>query len=259
VLRAITRDVSDALERCELTHLARTPIDVARARRQHEAYESLLEDAGCRVTRLPGGDDMADSVFVEDIAVVYDEVAVITRPGAVSRRRETPALAEALAPIRPLCRIEAPATLDGGDVLTVGRSVFVGRTSRTNDAGIRQLRAALTRLGYTVAAVDVTGCLHLKSAVTAIDEKRLVINRAWVDRDAFRGFDLNDIEPTEPFAANVLRIGSRVMMGDAFPRTRTRLEKAGVEIVAIDLSETAKAEGGVTCCSLIFTERTALG
>jgi dimethylargininase len=247
--------VSRAIDRCELTHLARTPIDVALARRQHEAYEKSLEAAGCTVIRLPAGDDMPDSVFVEDIAVVFDELAIVTRPGAASRRTETPAVRHAVAELRPVQTIDAPATLDGGDVLVVGRRVFVGRTGRTNDDGIDAMRRVLGPFGYRVDAVEVNGCLHLKSAVTAIGDNRLLLNPAWVRPRDFSGFALVEVDPSEPFGANALRIGDRVLYSDAFPLTRRRLQHCVPNIVAIDLSETAKAEGGVTCCSLIVESR----
>jgi dimethylargininase len=249
---AITRDVSSAIEECELTHLPRTRIDYALAVRQHEAYERCLIDLGCGVERLAATDDMPDSVFVEDIAVVFDELAVITRPGAASRRAETEALVRALERHRPLRCIQAPATLDGGDVLRVDRDVYVGRSARTNAAGIEQMRRILEPLNYRVQGVDVTGCLHLKSAVTAIGERELLINRAWTDASAFDRFSLIDIDPSEPFAANALRIGETIVYSAAFEQTKRRLVDRGFHVVTVDVSETAKAEGGVTCCSLVF-------
>jgi dimethylargininase len=249
---ALTRDISPALQDCELTHLAREPIDVGRARSQHEAYERALAGMGCAVHRLPAGEEMPDSVFIEDTAVVLDEVAVITRPGAPSRRAETPAVADALAAYRRLVRIEAPARLDGGDVMVVDRTLFVGRSERTNMTGIRQLRDALRRYGYTVQAVPVNGCLHLKTAVTSVGDGRLLINRGWVPADAFAGFELIDVDADEPFAANALRIGGRILYPTDFPRTRERLEALGMEVVTVPADELAKAEGAVSCCSLVF-------
>lgn len=249
---ALTREISDALAECELTHLAREPIDVARARRQHEAYEQALAGLGCTVQRLEAAADMPDSVFIEDTAVVLDEVAVITRPGAASRRAETAAVADALAPHRRLVRLEAPARLDGGDVLVVDRTVFVGKSERTNMTGIRQLRDALRRYGYEVRAVKVNGCLHLKTAVTAVADGVLLINREWAPAKEFEGWELVDVDPAEPFGANALRIGDAVIYPDAFPLTRARLEARGVTVVPVPADELAKAEGGVTCCSLVF-------
>jgi dimethylargininase len=249
---ALTRGISPALQDCELTHLAREPIDLDRARSQHEAYEQALAELGCEVHRLPAGDEMPDSVFIEDTAVVLDEVAVITRPGAPSRRAETPAVADALAVYRRLARLEAPARLDGGDVMVVDRTLFVGRSERTNMTGIRQMRDAVRRYGYRVQDVPVTGCLHLKTAVTSLGDGRLLINRGWVPAAAFAGYELVDVDADEPFAANVLRIGGRILYPADFPRTRERLEALGMDIVTVPADELAKAEGAVTCCSLVF-------
>ena len=252
MLMALTRGVSPAIVRCELTHLARTPIDVAVARAQHAAYEQCLSEMGCTVHRLSAGADMADSVFIEDTAVVFDEVAVVTRPGAPSRRCETPDVADALSPYRPIRAIQAPATLDGGDVLVVGRDVFVGRSTRTNDAAIDQMKEILEPYGYTVRDLSITGCLHLKSAVTALADDVLLANPAWVRSDELRRFRVIAVDPSELFGANALRVGRTIVYPAACPLTRGRIEQCGFDVVPVDLSETAKAEGGVTCCSLIF-------
>ena len=248
---AITREVSPALGACELTHLERVPIDVELARAQHRAYEQALSDAGYVVERLDAGADMPDSVFVEDIAVVFDELAIITRPGAESRRLETPALVDALARQRPLHTIQAPGTVDGGDVLVAGRKVFVGRSTRTNGAAVDQMRQMLTPFGYRVCEVAVSGCLHLKSAVTAVEDDVLLVNPEWVDLGSFGGFRFVEIDPQEPFAANVLRLDDRLIFSTAFPRTAARLVQLGRRLKLVDASEVAKAEGAVTCCSLI--------
>jgi dimethylargininase len=248
---AITRAVSSAIARCELTHLPREAIDVGRARRQHDVYEQRLRDAGYPVTRLTADADTPDSVFIEDIAVVFDELAIVTRPGAESRRRETPAVANALRPLRPLHTIDPPGTIDGGDVLTVGQHVFVGESRRTNAAAIAQVRALLAPHGYAVTGVAVAGCLHLKSAVTAIADDLLLINRDWAWSEPFQAFRLIDVDAAEPMGANALRLHDRVLYPLAFPRTRLRMEERGIRVVDVDISEIAKAEGAVTCCSLL--------
>jgi dimethylargininase len=249
---ALTREVSPSLGDCELTHLERVPIDVARAHAQHASYERALAAAGYRIERLPGDADMPDCVFVEDVAIVFDELAVVTRPGALSRRREVPAVAEALAAYREVQRIEAPATIDGGDVLRVGRRVFVGRSSRTNGDAVAQLRRLLGRFGYAVCEIDVRDCLHLKSAATAIGDESVLINPEWIEADAFRDLDRVAVDPREPAGANVLRLRDRVIVQSAFPRTAERLAARGLRVEAVDASELAKAEGAVTCCSLIL-------
>ncbi len=253
-LLALTRAISPRLADCELTHLDRTPISVADAERQHAAYEEALRGLGVEVRRVDPAPDHPDSVFIEDTAVVFDEVAVITRPGAESRREETVAVERALAAMRPIARIAAPGTLDGGDVLVVGRRVFVGRTGRTNDAGIAQFRAILAPFGYTVDAVDVTGCLHLKTAVTALDDHSVLLNPSWVQASAFAPFDAVEVDPAEPMGANVVRAGIALLYGAAYPRTLERLRARGHVVTTVDASELAKAEGAVTCCSLILRQ-----
>lgn len=250
---AVTRGVSPSIGHCALEHLERVPIDPGRAQVQHEAYENCLRALGCHVMRLPVAEDLPDSVFVEDVAVVLDGVALVTRPGAPSRRPETGAVADSLAPHRPLVRMEAPATLDGGDVLAVGRTLYVGRSRRTNADGIAVLEAAAAPRGYAVKPVDFAGCLHLKSAVTLAADGVLVVQPAWVAPDAFdAALERIEVDPQEPFAANVLRIGDVTVCAEAFPRTRRRLEARGIAVAVVDVSEIAKAEGALTCCSLVF-------
>jgi dimethylargininase len=250
---AITREISSAFQNCQLTHLPRVAIDLERARAQHDAYEWALVELGCTVRRVDSGAEMPDSVFVEDAAVVLREGAIIARPGAESRRAETPAVAEALARFGLSHRdIQEPGTLDGGDVLVAGRDVFVGASSRTNAAGINQLRHIVTRLGYRVHAVPVQDCLHLKSAVTPVAPKTLLVNRNWVSADAFGDLRLIDVDADEPRAANALLLGDVVICSAAFPKTRARLERHGLRVKTVDVDELAKAEGGVTCCSLVF-------
>jgi dimethylargininase len=252
MLIALTREVSPSIVRCELTYLARAPIDVNRARAQHRAYEDALAEAGCTIVRVDDAPELPDAVFIEDAAVVLDEVAVITRPGAVSRRAETAAVSGVVGRYRSLQFISAPGTMDGGDVLAAGRDVFVGVSSRTNEAAVDQMRMILRPHGYRVHPVVVTGCLHLKSAVTALSDNRLLLNSNWVARDQFPSFDLFEVDPLEPEAANIVRAGIHFVYPDAFPRTRDRLERAGVRVRTVDVSEIAKAESAVTCCSLIF-------
>lgn len=248
---AITRPVPAGLARCELTHLARVPIDVDRAAAQHEAYEAALGALGCVVRRLPAADDLPDSVFVEDAAIVLDEVAILTRPGAASRRPEVASVASVLVEYRPLRALDAPATLDGGDVLHAGDRLFVGLSSRTNDAGAAQLASIVEPLGYSVTTVVTADCLHLKSAVTSLAPGTLLCNPQWIDPGCFDGFDIVEIDASEPHAANVLRIGETIVMAADHSRTADRIRSRGVRVCAVDVSELAKAEAGVTCCSLI--------
>ncbi len=252
MLRAIVRAVSPALARCELTYLERREIDLDRAVEQHRNYVQCLRDSGLAVYELPADPRLPDSVFVEDPAVVVDEVAVITRMGAESRRGESHAMADALARYRALVRMTAPATLDGGDVFRVGRTLFAGLSQRTNAQGIEQLRSAVAPWGYEVRPVEVRGCLHLKSGACWLGGETLLVNREWVDASVFDGYDLMDVK--EEWAADVLVLGNFVLMPEGFPKTRALIEEAGFSVRAIDVSELQKAEAGVTCMSVIFRE-----
>ena len=246
---AITRPVPPSINRCELTHLAREPIDYARAQEQHVEYERALARLGCTIERLAVEPKNPDSVFVEDTAIVLPEIAIITRPGAKSRRGEIDSVAAALRHFRSLAAIEAPATIDGGDVLRIDKRIFVGISGRTNHDAIRQLREIVEAFGYAIEPVPVSGALHLKSAVTQVGDRAVLLNREWIDATCF--FDYDVIDAVEPFAANALFIAGRVVVASAFPRTRERLEQRGFAVEAIDASELAKAEGGLTCCSII--------
>jgi dimethylargininase len=251
-MRALIRPVSSAMARCELTYLARSPIDVMVASQQHQTYCLAIASLGCSLLELTAEPELPDSVFVEDTVVVLDEIAVITRPGAASRRAELASIAEVLKAQRLCFRIEAPGTLDGGDVLRVGRWIFVGQSGRSNPGGIGQLAAAVAPHGYHVLAVPVRGCLHLKSAVTLVAPDTLLVNDAWVDRSYWPGMRFVAVAPDEPRAANALQIGDTVVHAASGPRTRERLERAGLRVLSIDVSEMEKAEGAVTCCSVIF-------
>jgi dimethylargininase len=249
---AITRAIPRSLERCELTHLDRQPISHERAVQQHQAYCDALTALGLTLIQLPADEAHPDCCFVEDTAVVLPEVAVLASLGAASRRGELPAIAQTLARYRPLHPIELPATLEGGDVLLLGKSLFVGRTTRTNDAGIAALAAAVARWGYQVVPVPVFDCLHLKSAVTALDEKTVLANPAYFDRAPFRGLGILEVDPEEPGAANVLAVRGKLLAHPGYPRTLERLVRAGYEVTPVDISEFLKAEAALTCKSLLL-------
>ena len=254
---ALTREVSSRLAECELTHRSREPIDVDRARQQHLAYEGALAALGCRVERIDPLDDHPDGVFVEDAAVVLDHQAVLTRSGAESRRGELDTVAAGLAPYRELVGLESPAQLDGGDVLRLGEKLFVGLSSRTNEAAVAALSRLAAEEEITVTGVAVRGCLHLKTAVTALDPGCVLLNPRYVDAAEF-GVDHIAVDPDEPDAANVLAIEGRVIVPSAHPRTAERIARRGFEIHDVDVSELAKAEAGVTCCSLVFQVRNGM-
>lgn len=250
---AVTREVSASLGDCELSYVARSRIDMERAAAQHRDYRQALESLGCDVVSLPAQDALPDAVFVEDMAIVLDEVAVMTRSGAKSRRAESPSVAEALAAYRPIRPMSAPATLDGGDVLRIGRTLYVGQSERSNAAGIAQLGELVSDFGYRVKPVPISGCLHLKSAVTQVAEDCVLLQPEWVDADAFAAFRIIEVDPGEAHAANALRIGNGLLYPANFPRTRERLRNAGIAVTSVDVSELQKAEGATTCCSLAFS------
>jgi dimethylargininase len=253
LMAAIIRDVPQALARGELSFVPRMPIDVELARRQHAAYANALRGRGCQVHVLPALEDFPDSVFVEDTALVFEELAVLTRPGAASRQGEVDSVGETLKRWRKLARIEEPGTIDGGDVLRIGRDVFVGHSARTNGDGIHQLDSLLRPFGYTVRGVVTRDCLHLKSAITLVDRDTVLVQPRWLDETGwpFAKFQRIEVDKGEEHAANALRVGDGVVYPTSFPRTRERLEKAGISVTAVDVSELQKAEGAVTCCSLL--------
>ena len=246
---ALVREVSPALAACELSFIDRQPIDLGRARAQHAAYCEALTRAGADVSFIAPAPEHPDGVFVEDAALVFDEIAIITRPGAGSRRGEVTSVASALAAHRTLSVIRDPATIDGGDVMVAGKDIYVGATARTNRDGFEQLTAIVSRFGYRTTAVNVSGCLHLKTAVTALDAETLVINRDFVDASVFGGRRL--IDANEPSGGDILNVNGTVLVLASAPATRDAIERAGYRAESIDLSEFEKAEAGVTCLSLL--------
>jgi len=252
MLTAITRAVSPSIVNCELTFLDRRPINLDKAREQHRAYEQLLESLGAKVISLPAEPTLPDSMFVEDPVIVLDELAVILPLGTESRRPEAASLANALKKFRKLSHITTPASIEGGDVLRINRTLYVGLSTRTSAEGIRQLGVILAPFNYEVSAVQVTGCLHLKSAVTHIGRDTLLANRAWFDPAPFTDYHWLDVAPEEPHAANALALGETVIFPASFPRTRACIEAAGFHVTTLDISELQKAESGLTCSSLLL-------
>jgi dimethylargininase len=249
---ALTRAVSPNIAQCELSYIARQPIDADRAAAQHRDYERCLAAHGCAVIPIAPAPELPDGVFVEDCAVVLDELAILTRPGAESRQAETGSVAAALGFYRLVRAIESPATIDGGDVLRVGRKIYVGQSKRTSEDAILQLRWHVHEYGFRVIPVEFKGCLHLKSAATQIDDATLLLNPEWVAPEQFDECDIVAVDPSEPHAANALRVGDALLYSASHPATRRILEARGYHVDPIDLSELEKAEAGVTCCSLVF-------
>lgn len=252
MLTAITRGISACIGDCELTYLRRHPIDVRRAVRQQQAYERLLSKLGLHVISLPAEPELPDAVFVEDTAVVTDEVAVITTMGVAARQREVESISELLAKYRRLECLNGAGTLEGGDVVRAGRTLFVGVSKRTNMAGITQLRQILKPYDYKVVPVEVRGCLHLSTGGAFINRNTVLANCDWVDISPFAGFDIIDVSTTEPWGANALTFGDDVLIAASCPQTAARVRERGFRVHTVDISELEKAEGGLTCMSIIF-------
>ena len=254
MILALTREPARALDACELTYREREPIDAGVAAAQHRGYCDALEACGARVVTLPALDELPDSVFVEDTAIVLDEVAVLTRPGVESRRGEVGLIEPEAARLRSVVRVEAPATLEGGDVLRLGRTLYVGLTPRTNAEGAAALRRLAAPYGYEVVTVEPRGCLHLKTGCSGLGEETVLVNPDWVDAAVFHGREVVAVDASEPWAANVLHVAGSVCVSTAFPRTAAMLAARGYDVRAVEVSEFAKAEGGLTCMSLLFRQ-----
>jgi dimethylargininase len=257
MMTAITRDVSRSLVNCELTWLERDPIDIDRAIAEHHAYEACLRELGVHLISLPALEAHPDAVFVEDPALVLDEIAVITTMGCDSRRGERESLAAPLAEFRPVLHMQDPARLEGGDVMRIGKQLFTGLSARTDRAGIAELQSLTAPYGYCVIPVELRDCLHLKSACSFVGQDTILINQALLDTTDLQGYRFFDVAPEEPDAANALCINGTILMPSAFPETVERLRAGGFTVRTVDVTELLKAESGVTCSSLIFDTRPA--
>jgi dimethylargininase len=252
MLTALTRAVSSHINECELTFIDRHAIDYERALRQHRNYQHLLRSLGLDVIELPADDSCPDCCFLEDTALVLDELAIATRPGSDARRAEVAGVLPTIAKHRKIVQVEAPATLEAGDVLRIGRDIFIGLTSRTNREGIDFVRKHAAPHGYTVHAVPVPGALHLKSVCTAVNDRTILADPSRVDLAPFAGFDVIEVPPEEWMAANVLLVNGTVGMHSGFQKTLALLEERKIPVRTVDISEFLKAEAGLTCMSIIF-------
>lgn len=250
---AVTREVNAALDTCELTFLSRIRIDIDLAMEQHQQYQSALSSLGCEIVSVPTEPSLPDSVFIEDTALVLDEIAVLCRPGAASRRPEVAGVANILQQYRTLASIQPPGTLDGGDLLCIDKVIYAGLSTRSNQSGIEQLRSIVADYEYTVKMVETTKCLHLKSAVSVVSPGTLLINPDWISKSAFADYELVDVASEESHAANALPVAGSLIYSSSYPRTAEKLTACGIDVVPVDVSEVQKAEGAVTCCSLVFT------
>jgi len=254
-LVAVTNVPSPLLYLGVRTFADEAAVDYAIALKQHGEYQEALRRCGCRVVPLEVNREHPDSVFVEDTALVLDEVAIMMSPGAASRRDEPRGIEPTLRDYRRVVRIEMPATIDGGDIVRNGRQLYAGESQRTTTAGISSLAELSRHYGYRVTSIPVFGCLHLKSACSALPDGRFLVNADWIDVSPLPHDRLLHVPMSEPWAGDVLVIGERIIVSDAFPDTIALLEREGWEVVPVAVSEFAKVEGGVTCLSLVFEER----
>lgn len=239
---------------CLLTFVARSTIDYDRAVWQHAEYCRVLGECGATVCMLDVNVELPDCVFVEDTAVVLDEVAVMCRLGAPTRRKEIAGIEPELARLRPIKKVNFPATLEGGDVLRVGRTLLVGLSSRTNAGGAEMLARFGTRYGYKVRTVPVRGCLHLKTACTALPDKRLLVNPNWLDLTVLRDFGQVCVPAAEPWGANTVCLGNHVIAAAENVQTAELIRGLGFDLHTVELDEFTKAEGGVTCLSILLRD-----
>lgn len=219
---------------------------------QHQAYVGTLKELGLSVIILPAEPDFPDACFVEDPAIVLPEVAVISRPGAPSRRGERASLEAVLAHLRPLARIEAPGTLEGGDVLVIGRAVFIGLSERTNRPGAEQLARILSRYGYHSTFIPLADGLHLKSSVNYVGKNSVLVTPDFAAHDAFSDYEKLVVAPADAYAANTLLLNEHLITPAGFPAVKAMLDSLGLPIIELDMSEARKLDGGLTCLSLRF-------
>jgi len=251
---ALTHKVSPKINQCELSNLSRKTIDFPLAQRQHQHYCQTLIKEGFRVIELTVNLDFPDSVFIEDTAVVLDEVAILCNMGIPSRAGEVQNIAPILANFQKVMNINPPGTLEGGDVLIVDKNIYVGLSSRTNREGVRQFEEIVQEFEYGISTIPIGDCLHLKSACTALDMETILINPEWIDPSYFTEYAVVEIEKNEPYAANCLNLNGNVYLPSAFPKTAEKIEKAGFPVNTINISELQKAEGALTCSSILFKE-----
>ena len=252
MLTAMTREINAAMGSCELTFLLRDKIDMDLAKQQHQQYQSVLSSLGCEIVIVSTESNLADSVFIEDTAVVLDEIAVLCRPATALRGQEVAGVKDVLQQYRTLASIQSPGTLEGGDLLRVGNIIYAGLSTRSNQSGIEQLRHIVADYGFSVKTVETEKCLHLKSAISEVAPGVLLINPDWISRSTFKNYELIDVDKEEAHAANALLVGQKIIYPSSFPRTLEKLVNAGLDVTQVNVSELQKAEGAVTCCSLIF-------
>ena len=252
MLIALTHTVSPSLAEGEVTFIDRQTVDYELALQQHATYCNALEKCGVEVKRLSVNPDSPDSCFIEDTAIVVDEVIIVTTIGSPARQHESRNVAPELARYGEIIHIQLPATIDGGDVLRIGRRLYVGVSGRTNSQGFHELAQILQQWNYEVIPVELKSCLHLKTACTAINEETVLLNPHWVAPEVFSDYNVLSVPEEEGWAANTIRVGNTVFLQYGFPETLKLVEKYHDSIVTLDISEFRKVEAGLSCLSIIL-------
>ena len=255
MLVALTHIVSPLIEDCELTYVERSPLDYDKAAAQHEAYCRALERCGAKVVKLTANAALPDSCVVEDTAVVTEDLAVLSSMGTASRREEPAGVEKEIGKYRDVERVQLPAMIEGGDCLQTGKNVFVGVSCRTNRAGVAELERLLKPRGYRVTPVEVKSCLHLKTACTFINDETLLANPRWVDLAPFRNYNIISVPEDEPWAANAVRVNGSVCLDVGSPQAAELVSRVHDSVETVDISEFRKAEGSLTCLSIVFKEK----
>lgn len=252
MLIALTHTVSPNIMNGEVTFIDRKAVNYDLAVQQHDIYCQALSDCGAEVKKLSVNLNSPDSCFVEDTAIIFDEVAIITSMGISSRQHESKTIAPELDRYREIIHIELPAIIEGGDVLQIGRRVYVGLSRRTNIQGVHKLAQILKQWDYEIIPVELKNCLHLKTACTAISEEIILLNPQWVEPETFSDYKVLSVPKEEMWAANTIRVGDRILLQHGFPRTLELVSRNHNALEILNISEFSKIEAGLSCLSLIF-------
>jgi len=249
---AIVRDVSDTFQECVTSFHTKVQIDVALAKRQHRHYCNILSSLGLKLISIEADDILPDCCFTEDTAIVIDDLSIITYPGTPSRVRETIEIEKILSPLKTIVHINEPGTIEGGDVLKIGKKIYIGSSSRTNEEGIRQVALVVEPKGYQVIPVKIKNTLHLKSVCTYMGRGCILLAEGYLDDTIFSEYDKVIVPKEEEYCANCLVVQGNVLIPKGFPKTKQLIENKGFPIIEIEMSEIEKAEGALTCLSVII-------
>ena len=249
---AIVRGIPNTFQDC-VTISHNTPkINVELARQQHETYCTTLEQLGLKLIRIEADDALPDCCFTEDIAIVFNDLAIITSPGTPSRVAETVEMEKIVAPLKKIYHLSPPATLDGGDVLKIDKKIFIGNSLRTNEEAIKQVAAIINPKGYEVIGVKIWNTLHLKSVCTYLGNGCIILAEGYLDDKIFSQYDKIILPKEEAYCANCLVVNGKVLISKGFPKTKSLIEAKEFSVIEMEISETKKADGALTCSSIIF-------